>query len=136
AETIAAAALGRLHPRRQDEARATYAAKIERSERVVGWAEAAATLHNRIRGLNPQPGAYTWWRGNRLGLLRTEVAPDIAGPPGRIAAIDRGLVVACGTGGLRILAVKPEGGKAQGALDFVNGRNIAPGDAFDPPRAD
>ena len=57
-----------------------------------------------------------------LKIWRAEVASDLAGQPGQILVADKaGLVVACGTGALRLLEVQPEGGQRMTAREFLSG---------------
>lgn len=50
--------LDALVPRPQDDARATYAPKVEKAEARVDWSLPAAEVDRLIRGLSPFPGAW------------------------------------------------------------------------------
>jgi methionyl-tRNA formyltransferase len=53
------------------------------------------------------------------------------GPPGRVLDLDEsGMLVACGTGGVRVAYVHPAGKRRLAALDWAQGRGIAVGDTF------
>ena len=129
--TLDAAKRGELHPIPQNDADATYAAKIEKAECLVNWTWDAARLHDKIRGLSPFPLAYTTLPGGKLlKIVRAHPEEaDASAPAGTVIAADKsGIRVACGRGVLVIETATPEGKKAQSAADLVNGRQIAAGD--------
>lgn len=99
-----------------------YAHKIEKPETRIDWSAAAASVHNRIRGLSPFPGAWfeaDFGRGvERVKVLRSTLAEG-SGPPGALYGGD--LVVACGDGAVRLLNVQRAGGKPVSAAEFVRG---------------
>lgn len=106
----------------QDEAGATYAAKIDKSETRIDWSRAAGEVHDHIRGLSPIPGAWCEIafcdRYERVKVLRT--APcEGDGRPGEV--LDAGLAVACGTGALRLVRLQRAGRQAQDAAGFLRG---------------
>ena len=117
----------------QDEALATYAAKITKEECALDFAQSAASLHDRIRALSPFPLAFAFCRGKMIKIIRTvrqEKTFDAA--PGTVTAVDpdAGFTVACGVGSLLVTAVLPEGKRRMSASDFLRGRGIAPGDVL------
>lgn len=136
--TVDALQRGDLHPVRQNDAEATYAAKIEKAECRLDFSDDAKRLHDKIRGLSPFPLGYTTLpSGKLLKILRahpTEESTDAAA--GSVLAADKsGIKVACGKGCLVIETATPEGKKAQSAADLVNGRQIAVGDLLGSPNA-
>jgi methionyl-tRNA formyltransferase len=109
----------------------TYAAKIDKAEARIDWAQPAKEIHDKVRGLSPFPGA--WFEADlgkgpeRVKVLRTALAAG-AGAPGTLLGGD--LTVACGGGALRLIEVQRAGAKAMKAADFVNGTAIEPGAVF------
>ena len=129
--TLRRAAAGTLQPQKQDEAKATYAAKILKEDCLLDFTQGARTVHNRIRGLSPVPLAYTLHRGKNLKIIKSEIfsEEEISGTPGQVLACkEDGVYIACGQGILKILTLRPEGKKAMGAADFARGRGIAEGE--------
>lgn len=126
---------GRASETPQDEALATYAPKIVKTEGVVDWTRPAAELHNLVRGLQPWPMVSVHIGGARFVLHRTEVLDEATdAPPGTIVAAhgDR-LTIAAGDGRvLRVLQIQPEGRRAMSARELLAGRAIAPGTMLDP----
>lgn len=118
----------------QDESRVTYAAKITRADSPINWRLPARAVHDRIRGLHPWPHASATLDGARL-ILHRSLLPGIAtdaAPGAIVAAGPAGIDVAAGDGHLvRLLVLQSEGGKRLGAAEFLAGRPLAPGLAFD-----
>ena len=125
----AVAALGRggLSFTPQDDASATYAAKIEKAEARIDWSRPAREVHDRIRGLSPFPGAWFELDGERVKALRSTLA-DGAGVPGEV--IDDGLAVACGEGAVRLLRLQRAGKGPVDAAAFLNGARLKAGAAL------
>lgn len=111
-----------LTPVPQDNAQATYAAKISSEEARLDWQHDAQTLARQIRAYNPFPGAFTTLNGEIIKIWRAEVIEG-SGNPGEIVQADRhGLRVACGSGGLHLHELQPAGKKRMDAGAFVAGR--------------
>ncbi|MBT9613146.1 MAG: methionyl-tRNA formyltransferase [Burkholderiales bacterium] len=120
----------RLVPEAQDNAQATYAAKLTKAEGVVDWTKPAFEIARAVRAYNPFPGAHTQWQGENLKLWLAQ-AMDAEGEPGTVLATDKaGIVVACGQGALRITELQRAGGKRLAAAQFLAGGEIKPGDRF------
>ena len=119
---------GRLSCRPQDEADATYAPKLDPREGRIDWGSAAKTVHDRIRGLSPRPGA--WFeiehnnRRERIKVLRSTPVEG-AGAPG--ALLDETLTVACAQGAVRLDEVQRAGKKPMPASDFLRGLKLPAG---------
>lgn len=124
-ETIAAVAEGRVIETPQSEVGLTYAKKIKPAEARLDWSRTAEDIDRQIRGLSPFPGAWFEHGGKRIKALLSRVE-DAAGAPG--AVLDDGLLIACGTGAVRLLRAQREGKAAQDAADFVRGYPLRPGD--------
>lgn len=133
-EVLDAIADGSAREEPQDEALATYAAKITRDDARIDWEQPAAAVHNRVRGLYPWPHASAFLGGERLIVLRTALDPaPTTEPPGTIVEVTRdALVVAVGHGQrLAILDVQPEGRRPMPTRDFLAGRPVQAGMRFE-----
>jgi methionyl-tRNA formyltransferase len=123
---LAALERGSLGFTPQAEAGVTYAHKIDKAEARIDWRRPAGEVHNRIRGLSPFPGA--WFEldlpggPTRIKVLRSALAEG-EGAPG---AILPGLVVACGSGAVRLVTVQREGKAAMDAESFLRGAGALP----------
>ena len=119
--------LGELRPEPQDEAGATYAAKIAKSEARIDWNRPAAELARLVRAFNPSPGAETNVGDLVLKIWTAETAAA-AGRPGEVVAADgTGIVVACGHGALRLVELQRAGARRMLARDFLAGTSLPPG---------
>ncbi|MEP7381044.1 MAG: methionyl-tRNA formyltransferase [Gemmatimonadota bacterium] len=130
-EALTLLSLGSVQEVVQDDARVTYAPKIEREQAVVDWSCDGRDVARTIRAYDPRPGAFTTHRGVDVKLFGARAAMDAKGDVGCVLAIDEGgMLVACGTGGARIAYVHPAGKRRLAALDFAQGRGIAVGDTL------
>ena len=62
-----------MSPKEQDHSHATSAPKIKENDSCIKWSQPAGKIHNQIRGLAPKPGAFTYFNGMRLKILRSSV---------------------------------------------------------------
>ena len=114
----------RLEFTEQDDAAATYAAKIEPGERLLDPGRPAIELERQVRALHPHIGAQLELEGGeRLGVRCASVVPEEV-PAGVLAAIDGRLVLGCGEGALEILSVQPAGGKSMASADYLRGHPL------------
>ncbi|WP_249732326.1 methionyl-tRNA formyltransferase [Roseococcus sp. SDR] len=109
----------------QPEAGVTYAAKLSKADGLLDWAQPAAALDARVRAMNPWPGAYFPHAGEVLRVLAAEPAEG-AGAPGTVLP-GPGLVVACGTGALRLARLQRPGRAAMDADALLRGYALPPG---------
>jgi methionyl-tRNA formyltransferase len=125
-ESLPALAQGRLIAILQDDARATYAPKIDKREAQLDWRESAVQLERRVRAFNPRPVAYTSWRGATLRIWAAEaLAQGAPKAPGSVLAAGKsGIDVAAGEGILRLTRVQLPGGRVLSAQAFLNARNL------------
>lgn len=109
----------------QEESGATYAEKVENSERRLNPALAATHLERVVRALNPHVGTYLQISDDeRLGV-REAVAVEGDAEPGELrAGEEEGLLLGCGEGLLRLEVVQPPGGKPMPVDDFVRGHQV------------
>ncbi|MDP7163372.1 MAG: methionyl-tRNA formyltransferase [Phycisphaerae bacterium] len=117
----------------QDEAQATFAPLLKKSDGIIDWGADAQAVRNRIHGTWPWPGGQSVLeRSGAVGLpviiARAEVVDgEVQGPPG---SVDGQLCVATGAGRVRILALKPAGKRLMAFKDFINGYRVKAGDRF------
>lgn len=117
-----------LTSRPQDAARATYAAKIDKREARIDWAESAEAIERKVRAFNPVPGAYTSLEGAMLKIWRARAEHGVGAPRGEVCEIGAaGIVVACGVDRLRLVEVQRAGGKRLPVRAFLAGFEVARG---------
>ena len=122
-------AAGRARPQPQPEQGVTYAVKIDKAEGRLDWSRPAALLERQLRALNPWPGCWTGFEGQRLLVLAGDLAPG-QGWPGEI--LDELLTVACGEGALRITRLQRAGGRPLQADEFLRGIALPVGSRLGP----
>lgn len=112
----------------QDESEATYARKLTKQDGQIDWHLSASEIVNRVRGMNPWPGAYTFFeekdRHKTLKILLARAIPELAGSPGQVLTVKDTLVVAAGEGSVELLTVQPEARKQMEAAEFLRGHHI------------
>ena len=120
-----------LLPQPQDASRVTYAARITRGDAEIDWGRPAQEIARQVRAFDPAPGAQSRLDGVVLKIWRARSGPAIAAAPGTVcAAAADGIVVACGTGTLRILELQRAGGRRLSAQAFLSGFRLAHGASF------
>src|SRR3954449_1706228 len=132
-EALALIELGLAVPQPQDDAAATYAAKLTRESGFVDWTASAHEVGRHVRAYDPKPGAWARVRGGEVKLFGARIAPrGSSHGAGEVLAIDEtGMLVACGGGAVRITVVQPAGKRRLSPLEWANGRGVAVGDHFD-----
>ena len=132
-ETLRALARGEVTKTPQNEAEATYAPKLPPDLGCLQWSRDVHDLWNLVRGLAPQPGAYTFFRG---GMIRVLAARPFPGrprqAPGTIVGLRKGagVEVATGDGILLVTTLQPEGKRVMTAEEFGRGYRAEVGSAF------
>jgi methionyl-tRNA formyltransferase len=115
-------------PRPQEESEVTYAHRITTDEAEIDWSRSAPEIDRQVRAYDPAPGARTQVNGVALKIWHARPEPETGGAPGTVRSADAaGIVVACGTGALRVLEVQRAGGKRLSAGAFLAGHKLAPG---------
>ena len=133
-ETIELIGSGRAKFIKQDGSAATYAPKLKKEDGLINWKEPALSIHNKVRGLLPWPGAYTHFKGKVLKILQTEVLGSCPGEglAGEVVDIikHKGIVVKTGEGCILIKYVQIEAKKPFDTDAFRCGHKIEPGYVF------
>ncbi len=115
----------------QDESAATYARKLTKSDGELDWHLAAKDIVNRVRGMNPWPGAYTFVldKGCRktFKILQARRLPHDERQPGEVLQASDCLVVAAGEGAVEFLHVQLEGKRPMDVGEFLRGHPIPTG---------
>ena len=109
----------------QDNSKATYAKKIDKSEGKINWNDGALNILSKINGLFPVPGAFFNFIGERYKILKAEIGNGL-GEIGEVLT-DK-LEVACGNNqSIKILEIQRQGKKSQKIGEFMLGSQIKKG---------
>ncbi len=110
----------------QDETQAVEIRKLTKEDGEIDWALPAKTIRNRIRAFDPWPGnSCKLPGGERLKVWGAELEEG-NGAPGEL--LDDQLLVATGSGGLRLTEIQPSGKTHMPAASFLNGHPLAKGE--------
>lgn len=119
---------GTITPIKQNPSLATFAKKIKPEDAEVNWTLSAETLHNLIRGVTPNPGAWCWveikGEKKRLLLKKTLLYPTSGLPGDILSQSPTELIVGCGEGSLRLLEIQLEGKKSLPVDVFLRGISL------------
>jgi methionyl-tRNA formyltransferase len=124
---------GELVATAQDDAHATMARMLEKRDGELDFTVSARGVHDRVRGMSPWPGAYTFLdegASEVCKIWRTRVIDEEgrAGEPGCVVATGaRGIEVSCGRGVVAIEELQREGKRRMDATAFLAGRPLAAG---------
>jgi len=120
-----------LMPVPQTDEGVTRAPKLEKDDGRIDWTKGAQDIRNLVRGTNPFPGAFTFWRNKQLKVHKTTVV-DGSDDPGSVIFADGkiGIGVGTGTENLVLDEVQPAGKKRMSGVDFVRGYRIERGEQF------
>ena len=112
----------------QNETEMTYDPMLNKSMGTADFTETAERIRGKINGLNPWPCVSVPLGSERLKLLRAECT-DGQGQPGTVISADsrKGLIIACGTGAVKILEIQAPGGKRMKPEEYLRGHSIQPG---------
>jgi methionyl-tRNA formyltransferase len=122
-ETLDGLARGTIVPQPQETAEATLAPILKKQDGLIDWRQPAQAIHNRVRGLQPWPGAYTRFRGQSLHIWQSRVKGESCASPARLEGV-QSPSVCCGSGSLELVEVQLEGRKRMTAPDFANGQRL------------
>jgi len=122
---------GTLVARPQPAEGVSLAPKITVDDARVDWSLPAHVVDRRVRGCTPDPGAWTTFRGERVKIQLVEpLAAALADAPGTLVVSKRDVVVATGSGAVRLTVVQAQGKKPMVAADWARGTRILEGERF------
>ena len=140
-DTIPLIEQGKLTPRVQNEAEATYAGRLSKAIGRIDWQEDARVIERKVRGLNSWPSAYTTYHGKQMKIWSAAVADTDEGDrmaqtdgkeaylPGTITDVAKDcFTVRTGNGDLIVREVQLEGKKRMSVRDFLLGYAVTVGE--------
>lgn len=127
-EALALLSAGAIEPKEQDPALVTHASKVTRDAARIDWTRDALHVSRGIRAFDPRPASFTTANGEEVKVFHPSLADGVSGNPGEVLEAGNDLVVACGTGAVRICEVQPSGRRRMATGDWTRGRAVAVGD--------
>ena len=113
----------KIEYKKQGENNSSYTKMIKKEMAKIDFSLSAESVNNLIRAYNPSPVAYCFLNGEPFKIYSAEVT-DGNGKIGTVIDNEKGLVVACGEGAIRLLKVQKCGGKPLNIADFVRGNKL------------
>lgn len=130
-EAVDLIAQDKAHFTAQDEAAASYAPKLKKADGLINWKASAGDIAQRIRGLVPWPGGFTYFQGKLLKIWQAEIVSGGADKEaGEIVEIDRrnGILVQAGKDRLLLTVLQLEDKRKMSAQEFILGQRIKVGE--------
>lgn len=101
----------------------TLAPKLTLADGEIDWTLPAEVVSARIRGVTPEPGAFTTVDDSRLKILDAAIARDLPRrSAGEFSLEGRRVVVGTSSEPIELLSVHPAGRKAMDAASWWRGR--------------
>ena len=128
-DTIARLKAGTLMPKKQDDGQATLAPLLKKEDGLIDWTSNATAIADRVRGLSPWPGAYTFFGAERWNIWKAALNGGAAvDKPGTIVAVNKqAIVVATGDGLLDIREIQAANSKRMSVGQFLAGHRVMAG---------
>jgi methionyl-tRNA formyltransferase len=107
----------------------TYEPPCSEEHAQIHWHWPAQQVYNLVRGCNPQPGAWTRFRGEKLRIFDCRLTGAQAdGMPGTVLDIsDAGADIRLNGGVLRVTRLQSERGKKVPAADWASSESVEAG---------
>lgn len=121
-----------LKAKPQDETQVLYSPKITNEEARINWGLSATEIRNKIRALDPFPGAFTFLNDKRLKIYAAEALADSPTynnqTPGTVLDCDRKqLTIKCASGLLSLKELQLAGKKRLSVANFLQGVSVSHG---------
>ena len=110
-------------PSPQGEKGATRAYKLSKEEGLIDWNSDAEAINRKINAFNPDPGAWSNFRGQIIKINKVRVSNESA-VAGVLKAIEKSIYIGTGTSALELLEVTPAGKAQMSATSWANGARL------------
>lgn len=130
-ETLKELEKGTLRRVPQPNDEASLAPIIKKETGLVDWTKSSMEIHNLVRGTNPWPGAYSYYKGDRIRIWNSSVYNNSKASEkcGEICEVSsRGIVVATGSGYLTICEIQFDSSKRMSVEEYIRGHRIDKGE--------
>jgi methionyl-tRNA formyltransferase len=116
----------------QPEEGATYEPPCSDRVAAIDWKKPAQEIYNLVRGCDPQPGAYSYWQGEKIRFYGARLLREPTDEtPGTVIQVDsQSFQVAADGGKLAVGKVRPETGDKMEAGAFASEQGLKVGEQF------
>ncbi len=118
---------GTITPIPQDHSKATYCPKLDKSMGIIDWTKDARAIKNLVRGLNPWPGAYTYYKNDLVKIWNVNIIDtgENKSKGGTIikANSKEGIWVAAGDGIIEIMDMQAAGSRRMNGRQYMMGHH-------------
>ena len=120
---------------KKQEGEYTLAPMLDKEISKIDWNKSSKEIKNKVRGLNPIMGAYSFLEGKKIKLWKVKIANDIDSKNkkcGEIVLVDKkkGLFIKTLDGVIEVLEIQGENSKKMDTKSFLNGNNLKEGMIF------
>lgn len=140
-ETLDLVEAGKATYTKQDESKVSFAPKLTKEDGLILWPQETQKIHNKIRGVTPSPGAYTYYiksnsqEKQRIILVKTQIHNGsnvkVALSPGTVIEVAQcGIHVVTLDGFICITRLQPEGRRTMDVQEYIRGHKISAHDIF------
>lgn len=127
-ETLPKIFSGDISPEKQDDKEATFARNILREDEKIDWNTSARAVFNKVRALDPTPGAFTYLEGNVLKIWSSEeVKQNFESSFDKVGTIikqdKKNIYILCGNGSvLKVNELQVSGKKRMPVVNFLSNK--------------
>lgn len=111
---------------KQDDKKASYAPMIFKQDGLVDFERSSIEIERQVRGLNPWPSAFTFYKSEQMKIIEARALPEEANAmPGSIIEVSNdGIKVSTGKGNLLITRIQMPGKKPLDVAEYIKGNKI------------
>lgn len=110
-------------PSPQEDAGATRAYKLSKDEGLIDWNSDAEAINRKINAFNPDPGAWSNFRGQIIKINKVRISNESA-IAGVLKAVEKSVYIGTATSALELLEVTPAGKAQMSATSWANGARL------------
>jgi methionyl-tRNA formyltransferase len=114
----------------QNNEEATYAPMITKETGKINWTNSALQIKNLICGVDPWPGAFTFYMGEKMRIWKANIEDENfeSEEVGTIINVGKNsIIVRCGKGSLCITEIQFDNSRRMNVSEYLCGHNIEKG---------